>query len=116
MHQSKNKAAIKVTIVFVLAVALTLVKFFTVGMRYKDDPTVQLVARFTPSTNNKITVVDEKEFGIAFQILADENSWMGSGLYAFICAGGWLLGWVGLGAYWLILVLQKKQAKSKAAE
>ena len=116
MHQSKNKSAIKVAIVFVLAVLLTLIKFFTVEMRYKDDPTVQLVARLTPSTNNKITVVDEKEFGIAFRILADENSWIGSGLYAFICAGGWMLGWVGFGAYWLLRLRQKKQVKSKVAE
>jgi uncharacterized membrane protein YciS (DUF1049 family) len=114
MRQLKNKAAIKLAIVFMFAVLLTLVKFFTVEIRYKDDPTVQLVASYTPSANNKITVVDDKQYSIAFRILVDENGYIGSALYAFICAGGWLLGWVGGGAYWLLLLL-KKQAKSKVA-
>ncbi len=107
MHQLKNKTIITSLVIFLFAVLLTAIKFFTVEIRYTDDPTVQLVARSIPSNDNKILIKDEKEDHIAFRILADEGSYLGSGIYAFICTGGWLAGWILLISYFLFKLTKK---------
>jgi hypothetical protein len=95
------QSKIKKFICFIFAIFLTCIKFFTAEIRYSDDPTVRLVAKFTPSTNNNIILSGGELNDVAFQIVADENSYTGSGFYSLIVSGGWLLFWLVIGVYYL---------------
>jgi hypothetical protein len=83
------------------------IKLFTFEAILKDDPTVSLVLRPTPSFENRHFLDDSSQLAGALVLAEDENSFLGSGLYDWLVSVGWWLFPLLLVAVWLVPRLRR---------
>lgn len=90
-------------------------KLFTFEASLRDDPTVSLVLRPTPSLENQQLLDDSSQLAGVLVLAEDENAFWGSGLYFWIVSVGWWLLPLLLVAAWVAPRMRRAAARSSQA-
>ncbi|MFY0523104.1 hypothetical protein ACN28I_07905 [Archangium gephyra] len=103
--------ALRVGLLVVSQLALA-TKLFTFEASLRDDPTVSLVLRPTPSLENQKLLDDSSQLAGALVLSEDENAFWASGLYSWIVSAGWWLLPLLLVAAWVVPRMRRVASRS----
>jgi hypothetical protein len=85
-----HKRACATVALAIVGIAL-LGRFFTTEIRFPGDPTVMLAVRATPDWRNHTVLGGRESMRHHFVLVADENDYIGSEMYAAFTKWGWLV-------------------------
>lgn len=74
-------------VLILMAALFSFLKLFTYHYVLSDDPTTGIALRTTPALDNGPSLLADRDV----VLVADENEFLGEGLYALFARGGWLL-------------------------
>lgn len=90
-------------------------KLFTFEASLRDDPTVSLVLRTTPSLKNQQLLDDSSQLAGALVLAEDENAFWGSRFYFWLVSVGWWLLPLLLVAAWGVPRMRRAASRSSQA-
>jgi hypothetical protein len=88
------------------------IKLFTFEAHLRDDPTVSLVLRMSPSLENRRFLDDSSQLDAVVVLAEDENSLWAEGLYSALVSVGWWLLPLLLVAAWRVPSLRRARQRN----